>query len=1177
MTAAVAGAVVGGVNPYPGLAPFDEQDASRFFGRDREIEELLDRMSSRRILAVIGVSGCGKSSLVRAGVIPILKMGIAPNLPARWRIITITPGNDPLASLRLPLDAAPEWPVNAFDLIEQGRKKLQAGETLLFIVDQFEELFRYRDDTFGKDAGNAASLFVNLLLNAIDQREVPIYVLLTMRTDFLGRCTQFRGLPEALNDSYYLVPRLTRLQQQQAIEQPLQEQGVVMNPVLAQRLLNDSAEDPDHLPVLQHLLKSLWESWERRGHNGRIETTDYHLVGGWMDCLNADAESVFKRLEPDQDGVRRLFQGITERGPGEQPIRRPRSFSECIDISGLTRERLTAVVEAFQERGLIRASDLSDKSLVDLTHESVMWQWMRLKRWIAEEAEQAAQLRFIQQSAQQGNPLTGLPLETASRLYEAFRRQTYWAQRYLNHDEVQQAESWILDSKRLEHKQRRRRRLIAGPVLLVVLAVIVVWIFRGQRQVAEARAIYALAALGEGSDPERSLILGLYSWGKQRTMVPGLEDFFHSALLRPMARLTLAGHTGLVRGVAWSPDSSKVATASDDRTAKVWDAATGRVLLTLPVQPAILWSVTWSPDGRKIATSGRDNVPKIWDATSGQELGKLVGSPEAISDIVWSPDGKRIATASDDGVARIWDAETGRVLDALPDPATAHQDTVSGIAWSPDSKKLATGGSNGTLEVWDAAKGEKLFSASGHDKPIRSVAWSRDGRRLATASDDKTGRTWDADTGRVLQVLRGHKDSVRGIAWSPDSRYLVTTSDDETAKVWDPDKGWELATLLGHKDALRDVSWSPDGSKIATVSFDKTAKIWRAPPGRELVALVGHGDAIWSIAWSPDKSKLATASADGTARVWDAGTGKALLTLPSSRPGSIVFSVAWSPDGSKLASADDNGATSIWDTTNGNRLQTLAADREWVRSIAWSPDGTRLATASSDKKARVWDWASGQVLITFSKHQDGVRSIAWSPDGTKLATASSDNTAKLWEAATGKELQTLVGHEAGVWGVAWSPNGDKVATASYDHSARVWKVSSGVQLLNLQGHKGRLWSVAWSPEGSTLATAADDDTAKIWDANSGEEVLTLHGHQDSVFSVAWSQDGKQLASAGADGIGQVYAIDHTQLLHLVRSRITRSLTPEECRQFLNQGKCPALPDVPKIASEHYQYGPIRFF
>ena len=373
MMAAVA------ANPYPGLPPFEERDSERFFGRDREIEDVLDRLAARRLLAVLGVSGCGKSSLVRAGVIPVLRLGMADDLPAHFRIHIITPGNGPIQALANALGAPSDWPRDSFSLVDVARSALAPGESLLLVVDQFEELFRFRAESLRLDGANEASLFVNLLLNAVDQREVPIYVLLTMRTDFLGECAQFRGLPEALNDCYYLTPRLTRLQQQEAIEQPAHDLGVEVHAPLVQRLLNDSAEDPDHLPVLQHLLKRLWENWSARAADDAISLADYEAVGGWKNALNQDAETVLGRFPEEAANLRALFQWITDRGAGDKPVRRPRPFAECVEISGLAPAQLQEILDAFRERALLKRG-----ALVDLPHESVMWQWTRLRDWIAE-------------------------------------------------------------------------------------------------------------------------------------------------------------------------------------------------------------------------------------------------------------------------------------------------------------------------------------------------------------------------------------------------------------------------------------------------------------------------------------------------------------------------------------------------------------------------------------------------------------------------------------------------------------------------------------------------------------------------------------------------------------------------------------------------------------------------
>jgi WD40 repeat protein len=1146
------------VNPYPGLTPFDEPDAARFFGRDREIEEIVQRLASRRLLAVIGVSGCGKSSLVHAGLKPILRLGAAPNLPARWRICTITPGNAPLLALQATVEAPSDWPNTSFDLLDRARQMLGPGESLLLIVDQFEEIFRFRAGNMGKDGGNAASLFVNLLLKAIDQREVPIYVLLTMRTDFLGECAQFRGLPEALNDCYYMVPRMGRLQQQDAIERPLQEQGVEMHAPLVQRLLNDSADDPDQLPVLQHLLRRVWENWSHRGGSGHIGLDDYEAVGGWNGAIDNDGERVMARFPAEKQSIRRLFQWITERGTGERPIRRPRPLAECRYVSGLDRERLLEILQAFEERGLLRRTGSSDHSLVDLPHESVMWQWPRLHGWIREEAERASQLRFLLQSARNQLPLTGLALSTGLEFRAHWRKQGEELPRHLEASEAEEVERWVELSARIQRSKRLRRRWIVGGIVgaIVALALVAVVISETQRSAAQARELSAWSAISLSDDPERGLILGLHAWAKQGAMVAGLEQSLHDAVLQSQVRLTFRGHKDRVQSVAWSPDGSRLATASVDKTAIVWDAETGRELLTFRGHGGYVFGIVWSPDGSKLASASQDGTAKVWEAQTGRELLTLRGHRSAVNSVAWSADGRKLATAGNDQTAKVWDARTGAELLTL----RGHLGDVYGISWSPDGSKLATAGDDRTARVWQADTGRELLRLLGHKDHVRSIAWSPDGRKLASGSEDEQAKVWQATTGRELLTLSGHRDDVLSVAWSPDGGRLATTSADNTIRVWDSDSGRELGALRGHKDDVQSCAWSPDGRKLATGSVDNTAKVWETGGGRELVSLRGHQAPLNGVAWSADGSRLATASGDQTAKVWDAATGRVLLTLRANQ--GPVNGVAWRPDGSKLATSSNDRTARVWDAATGRELLTLRGHQGPVNSVAWRPDGSKLATSSNDRTARVWDAATGRELLTLRSHQGPINSVAWKTDGSKLATASDDQTAKVWDATSAELLLTLHGHQRSVTAVAWSADGGKLATASNDQTAKIWDAATGRELLTLRGHQNYVVAIAWSPDANRLATASRDNTAKIWDTGTGRELLSLSGHQNVVFSVAWSPDGKRLATAGADDIGQIYAIDPTLLLRMVRSRITRDLMPDECRHYLNARNCPMLPVVP---------------
>jgi len=1162
--------------PYKGLARFEAADAANFFGRERLVAELVARLAESPLLAVVGPSGSGKSSLVRAGLLPALAAGVLPGGP-QWRATILCPGPHPARELTRRLHDADQ----------------PAREPRVVIVDQFEETF-----TAGANRGEQEE-FIGRLLDLVDRPDTA--VVLAIRADHLGRCATYPQLTDRLADNDVLVGPMRDSELRRTVELPAQRAGLEIEHGLVEVIVGDVAGRAGALPLLSTALS---ETWERR--EGRALTlTGYRAAGGVNGALARMAEDAYAALPAGpQAAARRLLLRLCDAGDeGALSLRRRLPSTEVADEHD-TDARVA--LDTLADRRLLTI----DGDAVEVAHEALLREWPRLRTWLDEDVQGRRLHRRLRDTARAWATSGHDP----SELYRGTRlgAATDWAASH--NGELSQAEEAFLDASRAQSEQaladarrqaadrarsNRRLRIQLGAIgVALVVAVIVGFVAVDQREraneeatVAEARELAAAATANLEVDPERSVLLALEAVERTRSadgsVLPEAEEALHRAVTESRIVLSVPGVGG---SLDWSPDGTIFVTEGPEDTGLVdiRDPETGESLLSFRGHDVDVNDIAFSRDGSMLATTGDDGAARVWDPITGEELGSF-RDPTDVG--VWgpkfSPDGSLLAASWPDGV-RIIDLatrQTIREIGAVPIPLHT--------SFSPDGERIAIS-SEAALKavVVDVRSGEELFTLQGHKLTLKDIEWSPDGRWIATSSNDGSAHLWDAGTGSSRFALLGHAATIQDLEWSPDSTRLITGSDDGTAKVWLITEGGprELLSLSAQdtRSGIRGVAFSPNGSRVMTGDEAITAtKVWD-------VSITG--DAEWanlpaipfftgSAAFTPDGRGLIASSMDGSATAWAAETGRELQTFrpnstsvepaganvvapdPTDDPsGTDILAIDVSKDGKSIATASADGSASVWDAASSVRRFTIGPEAG-ITDVAWSPNGELLATAGSDGDAglvRIVD-PSGEEVAVLSE-ETGVRfgSVQFSPDGrllltSRVAMGRADPAipeVRLWDWARGEVARTI---NAPAERAAFDPTGARIATttnlpAGDAGIVQIWDSTTGQELTSLEGHAG-VWDVAFSPDGSSVATAGSDRTVRLWDPDSGGQVLALRGHGGLVTTVTFSPDGSKLASVSVDGTVRVWALDLHDLIEIAKSQVRRTLTDEECRQYLHVDRC----------------------
>jgi WD40 repeat protein/serine/threonine protein kinase len=1192
-------------SPFRGLNFFDFEHAPIFYGRTRAIGGVLEAIewqlrAQRPFVLVVGVSGSGKSSLMRAGVLPLLTQPETIEGVGLWRWAVTRPGAgagcgdcfDALAAavlgppalpglanpesldairdlaselrehsdsfafrVRDALDhAAREWKIQCChslegrerhlrssgrsgdaDVVRQQRERLALPKArLALVVDQLEELF-----TSGFSP-EVRQKYISALAGLV--RSGRVFALATLRSDFYASYQEFPDLIELSRPSgkFDLRPP-TPTEIGDMIRLPAEaadlhfEQDQEKGQRLDDALLEAASATPESLPLLEHVLSLLYDQQSTRG-DGLLRWSDYRELGELKGALAKHAEAVFGSLSPNAQGAFPLvMRHLVTLGQGEEevPNRRTAPYRDLI-AAGETGQDPKAGAKGFvdlfvEKRLLVAATDPQGEVTVSVVHEALLREWQRVREWLKENREFLRMrdrldlsLKLWLSRGKHTDDLLepGLHLAEGEKLLQDFGPS-------LSREQTDYIYASVAQRNRRRQARARIRYTVMAAISVLAIVAGFQWLqAERQRQSAEknaalaraeeARTKQALASEAQVSSKlhdqlrqaswtsfnqaERQFQLG--EWREGMALLAraikfdpenpvASERFFQELIVHREKALPLPiasfAHQDTVENVAFSADGARILTASRDKTARLWDAASGKLLASLNHQGRVFQGV-FSPDGTRILTASADGTAKLWDATSSKLLTSF-GHQDEVNCAAFSPDGTRILTASADNSAKLWDAASGKLIASFD-----HVDEVNDAVFSPDGARILTASKDKTAKLWDGASG-KLLASFDHPDEVSHAAFGPDGTRILTASRDKTAKLWDAASGKLLASF-AHQGSVKNAVFSPDGTRILTASADHSAKLWDAASGKLLASFA-HQDEVNHAIFSPDGTRILTASSDRTAKLWDLASGK-VIASFDHQDEALRAAFSADSTRILTAGKDKTARLWDAALGKPVSSLVHR---DTVENAVFSANGTRILTASTDHRAYLWDTASGELIASFEQLGPFFHA-AFSPDGTRILTASADHSAKLWDGASGKLMASFD-HQDEISHATFSPNANRILTASSDKTAKLWDASSGKIIVSLA-HQYYVKHAAFSPDGARMLTSCWTHSlptcigpmlnepVRLWDAASGKLIASLAAPQ--FFDVlygAFSPDGTRILTASIDNTARLWDAASGKLVSSF--------------------------------------------------------------------------------------
>ncbi|MEP7187650.1 MAG: protein kinase, partial [Roseiflexaceae bacterium] len=1157
-------------NPYKGLRAFQEADAGDFFGRELLTQLLLTRMQEQvplgRFLAVVGPSGSGKSSVVRAGLVPAIRRGGLPG-SQNWFVVEMFPSAHPIQELAQALiGIAVEPPNNLIEplmLDDQGLLRVidqvvpGADETeVVLVIDQFEEVFTLVEDEAER------THFLNSLINAVTDPYSRIRVIVTLRADFYDRPLLYPGFSELMRQRTEVVVPLAPEELKQAIISPAERNGLRVDPELVEAIVDDVAEQPGALPLLQYALTEVFE--RRAGHT--LTLTPYNASGGVLGALARRAEEIYTGLRAEQqEAAHQLFLRLVTLGEGVEDTRRRVRRTELATMTKAERRTTTdsgnptlsalvagpsleldhVIATYGQYRLLTLDNDPATRlPTVEVAHEALIRTWTRLRQWLDASRDDlrlqrrmtAAAAEWLASERDRSFLASGARLEQlagwADETHLALNaEEREYLSASLAEREAQQAQEDIRKHHEamLERRSRTFLQALVGVALLAAVVGIGLSIFAfGQRRAAleqqqlaldkqqlalQSANIAATAEARAQSEAERAKQQESLAQTSAQEAKHNANDATNLALSAGVEKSLLLGNAdaAMTLAVAANDVPNPLPQAQFALSEAAYPPGTR---LFFRGHKSQVWDIAICSDGKTALTASRDKTLILWDIASGKQLQVFQGHTGVVRKVAFSPDCRKAVSAAQDKSVILWDIASGQALHTL----AGHTDEVHAVAFSPDGKTVLSGSDDTTMKLWDATTGALIHTFTGHTQAIGGVAYSPDGTTAVSGSDDQTLILWDLVTKTQKAQFTGPALSISSVAFSPNGQTILSGSDDGTLRLWDVATGKPLTTFTGHKGGVISVAFSPDGKLAASGADDNLVGIWNIETGQPITFLSGHGSSVRGVAFTPDGLHVLSASGDSTARLWDIANGAQIQSI--AEPAGVQRAV-FSADGANvlLGLGDKNNTMQLQNLASGKTIQTFSGHNDVVKDVAISPDGKTALSGSSDGFMIWWDVATGAFLKRFGGTPDTqIYSVAFSPDGkTALSGGSGENTMVWWDLIKGTAIMSYTDHTDSINSVLFTPDGTAGLTVSSDKTMVLWELATGKQLHVFKGHTAKIRDAVFNKDATQLLSASEDRKLILWDVATAKIIRTfLVEHIAAIWAVALSPDGTLAASGSQD-------------------------------------------------------------